>query len=79
MLNTAQQLGAALGIAVLSTISATTTGSRLPDDGSAPRTVLTDGYTTAYLWAGGLLLLAALMAAITVTSQDRHRDVKPVA
>lgn len=79
LLNTAQQLGAALGIAVLSTISATTTGSRLPDDAAALRTALTDGYTTAYLWAGGLLFVAALIAAATVTSKERHHDTKPVA
>jgi EmrB/QacA subfamily drug resistance transporter len=79
LLNTAQQLGAALGIAVLSTISATTAGSRLPDDGATLRTALTDGYTTAYLWAGGLLLVAALIAAVAVTSSERHHDAKPAA
>ena len=42
-------------------------------------TALTGGYTTAYLWAAGLLLIAALIAAATVTSRERHHDAKPVA
>ena len=73
ILNTAQQIGAALGIAVLSTISAAATGNQ-----STP-TALTEGYTTAYLWAVGLMLLAALIAVITVTSEQRHHDARPVA
>lgn len=73
ILNTAQQIGAAIGIAVLSTISASATGDRIT------KTALTDGYTTAYLWAAGLLLLAALVAAVTVTSKQRHHDTAPVA
>jgi hypothetical protein len=68
ILNTAQQIGAALGIAVLSTISAATTGNQ-----TTP-TALTDGYTTAYLWAAGLMLLAA----VAVTSTQRHHDATPV-
>jgi EmrB/QacA subfamily drug resistance transporter len=79
LLNTAQQLGAALGIAVLSTISTTATGIGLREGGAALRTALTDGYTTAYLWAGGLLLVAALITAATVTSKERHHDAKPPA
>lgn len=73
ILNTAQQIGAAVGIAVLSTISASTTGDRIT------KTALTDGYTTGYLWAAGLLLLAALIVAVTVTSKQRHHDATPVA
>ncbi len=70
---------AALGIAVLSSISATTTGTRLPADGAALRAALTDGYTMPYLWAGALLLVAAVIAALAVTAVERHRDVTPVA
>lgn len=66
-------------ILLLSTISATTTGRRFPDDGAALRTALTDGFTTAYLWAGELLLVAALIAAVAVTFSERHHDAKPVA
>jgi predicted MFS family arabinose efflux permease len=73
ILNTAQQIGAALGIAVLSTISAATIGNQ-----TSP-TALTNGYTTAYLWAAGLLLLAALIAAVTVTTKQRHHGTAPVA
>lgn len=73
ILNTAQQIGAALGIAVLSTVAAATTGTQ-----STP-TALTDGYTSAYLWAAALMLVAALIAVVTVTSRERHHDTTPVA
>jgi EmrB/QacA subfamily drug resistance transporter len=73
IVNTAQQIGAAIGVAVLSTISAATTGDRYT------KTALTDGYTTAYLWAAGLLLIAAVVVATTVTSKQRHHDAVPVA
>lgn len=73
ILNTAQQIGAALGIAILSTISAATTGNQ-----TTP-TALTDGYTTAYLWAAGLMILAGLVAALTITSTQRHHDATPIA
>lgn len=73
ILNTAQQIGAAIGIAVLSTISAATTSDRTTE------AALTDGYTTAYLWTAGFLLFAALVAAVTVSSKERHHGTAPVA
>jgi EmrB/QacA subfamily drug resistance transporter len=70
LLNTAQQVGAALGVAVLATVStATATSSRLLDEAQA----LTEGYTTAFLTGAGLLVVAAAVVGITVTTRSTQR------
>jgi predicted MFS family arabinose efflux permease len=82
LLNTAQQVGAALGLAVLTTVSASAAATTLPD---APQTLhravaaddqplveqaaeaLAHGYGTGFLVAAGLLLLAAAVTGFAVT------------
>jgi hypothetical protein len=83
LLNTAQQIGAALGVAVLATISTSAAHRRLPEaalalqEGLASRDsgavataseALAQGYTTAFLAGAGMLLVAALIAAAAVTT-----------
>jgi predicted MFS family arabinose efflux permease len=83
LLNTAQQIGAALGLAVLATISTSAANARLPqaarilqngllaDDRGAVATAsaaLTHGYTTGFLAGAVLLLLGAVIAALAVTA-----------
>jgi EmrB/QacA subfamily drug resistance transporter len=58
LLNTAQQLGGAIGIAVASTIAATH-ASTLLRAGSAPAAALTSGFQWAF-WACGVIGLAAV-------------------
>jgi EmrB/QacA subfamily drug resistance transporter len=60
LVNTAAQVGGALGLAVLATLSTTRTGSLL-GHGASQTTALTDGYHLAFTIAAGLLL-----AAITI-------------
>ena len=70
LLNTAQQVGAALGVAVLATVStAAATGSGLLDEAQA----LTEGYTSAFLAGAGLLVVAAAIVGITVTTRSTQR------
>jgi hypothetical protein len=86
-MNTAQQIGAAIGLAILTTISATAAATRLPDPAAALNSGLADGnddlvtraeqalshgYTTAYLAAAVLLLVAA--AITTVTARYRPQN-----
>jgi predicted MFS family arabinose efflux permease len=84
VVNMAQQLGAALGLAVFTTISLTAAETRLPD---AAKTLheglsahgpdvlaragaaLSHGYTTAFLSGAALLLLAAVVVLAAVTSR----------
>jgi predicted MFS family arabinose efflux permease len=81
MANTAQQMGAAIGTALLNTIAASATTSYLADhaaEATGPRAErqlrlegLVHGYTTALWWAAGLLALGSLLA-FTVISASRQ-------
>lgn len=82
LLNTGQQVGAALGLAVLTTVSASAAATTLPDAPQAlHRAVTADdqalvaraaealahGYGAGFLAAAGLLVVAATITGFTVT------------
>ncbi|GGT55222.1 MFS transporter [Streptomyces purpureus] len=69
LFNTTQQIGMALGVAVLSTLAASTTKSSLAA-GAAPAQALTDGYHLAFAVGTGLLL-AAFAVAFTVLRRPK--------
>jgi hypothetical protein len=88
LVNMAQQIGAALGLAVLTTVSTAATSEQLPDaaqvlqqgvadgDPTAVATAsqaLAQGYTTGLLTGAGLLLAAAVLVAVTVTTRGTQR------
>ena len=66
LINTSQQIGGALGIALLSTIAVSTT-----DDELASGT-LTDGFVNAF-WAGAAIAFAGVLASIFLV---RGRDLR---
>jgi predicted MFS family arabinose efflux permease len=66
LVNTTQQVGGALGLAVLATLSATRTGSLLHAGGSLANS-LTSGFHLA-LTVAAVLLIAALALALTLRS-----------
>jgi predicted MFS family arabinose efflux permease len=81
VLNTAQQIGAALGVAVLATISTFVTNQQLPEAGSvlqeglasnnqnvvnSATDALTAGYTTGFLAGAVMLVFAAIIVAFSV-------------
>jgi hypothetical protein len=83
LINTAQQLGAALGLAVLTTVSITAASTRLPDAVTAlnegvtagdtslittAEQALSHGYATGYLAAAVILFVAAAIAALLVNT-----------
>ncbi|MET0863629.1 MAG: MFS transporter, partial [Nakamurella sp.] len=70
LLNTTQQVGGALGLAVLSTLAAGRSAAELTE-GASPDAALTAGYRLAFLVGAGLVLLAVL---ITVIALDRPRQ-----
>jgi uncharacterized membrane protein YbhN (UPF0104 family) len=72
LLNTAQQIGVALGIAILAGIAATGTAHSTRTDSGAP---LTDGYSAALLVSFAMLLIAALLAMLLL----RRRRLDPAA
>jgi EmrB/QacA subfamily drug resistance transporter len=80
LVNTTQQVGGALGLAVLATLSTTRTESLLAQ-GEATATALTDGYRLAFTIGAGLLLAALALAATAlrpeaapVLAEAAHRD-----
>jgi predicted MFS family arabinose efflux permease len=85
IVNMAQQIGAALGLAILTTISVTATNEQLPQAAtvmqqSDDRAVLTQaaealthGYTSAFAVGALVLLAAALIATVAVNTTQKQR------
>jgi EmrB/QacA subfamily drug resistance transporter len=71
LINTSQQIGGAVGIAILSTIAVSTTDDKLAS-GTAVPTALTDGFVNAF-WAGAGIAFAGLLVSIFLV---RGRDLK---
>jgi MFS family permease len=64
LINTTQQVGGALGLAILATLATSRTDS-LVEDGASQAAALTDGYQLAFTIGAGFLI-AALVLAVTV-------------
>jgi EmrB/QacA subfamily drug resistance transporter len=71
LINTTQQVGGALGLAVLATVSTTRTENLLAD-GVAPATALTDGFVAAF-WIGVGFAVISLIATLVAL---RRRDLE---
>jgi EmrB/QacA subfamily drug resistance transporter len=72
LINTSQQIGGAVGIAVLSTIAVTTTDDAIAD-GTAVPVALTDGFVNAF-WAGVGIAVVGLLVSVFLV---RGRDLQP--
>jgi EmrB/QacA subfamily drug resistance transporter len=72
LVNTTAQVGAALGLAVLATLSSEYSDG-LIDDGESTANALTSGYHLAF-WIGAALVLAAIVVAVTVLTPDAERE-----
>ena len=70
LVNTSMQVGGAIGLAVLATLSTERTQSLL-DDGVSNAQALTSGYHLAYLIGAGLAAIAVAIAVFVL------RDVAP--
>jgi Major Facilitator Superfamily len=87
MLNATQQVGASIGTALLATLSvgaitdyftdAVASGGN-PQDPAVGLEAQVAGYTTAFTWAAGLLLVGALAAAVLIkaTKEDLPADAE---
>jgi EmrB/QacA subfamily drug resistance transporter len=76
MVNTSQQVGGSIGVALLSTVSATAIADKL--SGLTAKPTAADllaadvhGYTTAFYWAGSIFVLAAICAFALLRPQAR--------
>jgi EmrB/QacA subfamily drug resistance transporter len=70
LVNTTQQVGGSLGTALLNTIAASATANYIASHGSgSAREGAVHGYTVAFTWGLGALLLAAVLSLVLVTKQ----------
>jgi hypothetical protein len=76
LFNTTQQIGGAMGVAVLSTLAASRTDGLLAD-GESQAAALTGGYHLAFTVGAGLLV-AAFVVAFTVLRQPKQAPIQQV-
>jgi EmrB/QacA subfamily drug resistance transporter len=69
LINTTQQVGAALGLAILATLSTSRTESLL-DDGEPTASALTSGYHLSFI-IGAILVVVAIVVSLTVLRPRR--------
>jgi len=78
LINTSQQIGGAIGLAVTTTIAATRTAALL-NAGHPPAVALTAGFHDAFTVTGGLALAAALAAAALIRRAQPAAPAPPSA
>jgi hypothetical protein len=69
LINTSQQVGGSLGIALLNTVAAASTTAYLASHRVLPppvKAALTHGYTQAFMVGAGFLLVAAVLAGVLI-------------
>ncbi|MEU6112298.1 MFS transporter [Streptomyces albidoflavus] len=91
MVNTSQQVGGAIGTALLNTIAASATASYLATHSGpaaeAELAAMVDGFTAAFWWSTGIVLVAAALVALCVTvgplggpgEEERDEAAQPAA
>jgi EmrB/QacA subfamily drug resistance transporter len=89
LINAAQQVGGALGLAILATIANSRTKSLSHSGIHNASIALTKGFDRAFLVGAGFALVGAILAALLISSRDSHEhsmaarsegaDVAPVA
>ena len=78
LINTSQQIGGALGLAVLATIANSRTDDVMASAGGNPAELpqaLTEGFQAAFLTGAGFALLGAVMAVVLIRSSDSRAHV----
>jgi MFS family permease len=73
LVNTTLQVGGALGLAVLATLSTTRTDTLL-SEGHSNASALTGGYHLAFLIGAGLVLVAIIVAAVVVQPETEAAE-----
>jgi hypothetical protein len=78
LFNTFQQVGGALGLAVLSSLAASRTSSYLSGLGGAPspheqQVALVEGFQLAFTVSAGLMLAGVVLAAVLLRTRDLSR------
>lgn len=79
LINTSQQVGGALGLAILSSIATATTNDALAGGERNPAVALTEGFQDAFLVGAGFALVGALLAATLLSSRDSREAAEAAA
>ena len=85
LINTSQQIGGALGLAILSTVAIGLTDDAVAT-GTAANVALTEGFQSAFLVGAGMAIVGAVVAMVIVSGQAsrehaeaaRRGEVEPV-
>jgi MFS transporter len=76
LINTSQQIGGALGLAILTTVATTRTDNLLKS-GVAPPTALTDGFRLAFWVAVGIAVFAVAATLVVLKREDLRLAAEP--
>jgi len=76
LINTSQQVGGALGLAITATIANSVTAGVLEDGERNPAVALTEGFQDAFLACAGLALLGAVLAATMISSRESREHAE---
>ncbi len=75
LINTSQQVGGALGLAILATVANSRTQGLL-SGGAHTSVALTKGFDRAFLVGAGFAIVGAILAAILISSRDSREQAK---
>jgi EmrB/QacA subfamily drug resistance transporter len=76
LINTTQQVGGALGLAVLSAVASSQTKDALAGGEHSAKVALTQGFQDAFLLGAGFAVLAAIIAALVISSRDSREHAE---
>jgi EmrB/QacA subfamily drug resistance transporter len=76
LINTSQQVGGALGLAILATIANSRTLNLLHAGGVDRAVALTKGFDRAFLIGAGFAIVGAILAAVMISSADSRAHVR---
>ena len=76
LVNTSQQVGGALGLALLVAIANSTTASQISDGVRDRAVALTEGFQDAFLVGAGFAATGAILAALLISSRDAREHAE---
>jgi len=79
LINTSQQVGGALGLAILASIANSRTDSLMTEAGGAPSALpnaLTQGFQTAFMVGAGFAVLGAILSATLISSRTSREHAE---
>jgi EmrB/QacA subfamily drug resistance transporter len=76
LINTSQQVGGALGLAILATVANSRTQSLLHAGVNSASVALTKGFDRAFLVGAGFAIAGAILAAVLISSRDSREHAQ---